>query len=144
MTYIFICGFLCSCAMILPGISGSYILLILGAYQFMLKKLSSIFINEPDSITYILTFAAGAILGILTFSRVIKWLFINFEDKTLIVLIGFILGSVTRIIPSMDLGVSQVTNFYNFFVSDVSLFLWVIVGSTAILALNMIGKENEV
>ena len=144
MTYIFICGFICSCAMILPGISGSYILLVLGAYQFMLKKLSSIFINESDSIIYILTFATGAILGILTFSRLIKWLFKNFEDKTLIVLIGFILGSVTRIIPSMDLGVSPVTNFYNFFVSDVSLFLWVIVGSTTILALNMIGKENEV
>ena len=80
ITYIFICGFLCSCAMILPGISGSYILLILGAYKFILSKLDSLFFNESDSYLFIIAFALGALIGILTFSRLIKWLFNHFSS----------------------------------------------------------------
>ena len=59
--YIFLCGFICSSAMILPGISGSYILLILGAYQFILEKLNSIFVTGSDSYIYVLNFIIGAV-----------------------------------------------------------------------------------
>ena len=68
ITYIFMCGFLCSSAMILPGISGSYILLILGAYQFMLKKLNTVFLNDSNSHLYILAFVLGAISGCLLYT----------------------------------------------------------------------------
>jgi len=143
ITYIFICGFLCSCAMILPGISGSYILLILGAYKFILSKLDSLFFNESDSYLFIIAFALGALIGILTFSRLIKWLFKNFENKTLIILTGFILGSLTKVIPT-GYGEIEIINVYNFFTNDTYLILWVFTGIIAIIVLNKIGEKNEI
>lgn len=144
LTYIFICGFLCSSAMILPGISGSYILLILGAYKFLLEKLNTVFVVNSDSYLYLITFVSGAILGVLTFSRFIKWLFKSFEDRTLIVLIGFILGSVANIIPSNETNDEVFINFYKFFTNDTSLIFWSLFGFLAIIIINTIGKKNEI
>ena len=144
LTYVFICGFLCSCAMILPGISGSYILLILGAYQFILKKLNDVFTEGSDSYLYVITFILGAILGVVTFSRIIKWLFKNFENRTLIVLIGFILGSVLNILPYKTENNESITSFLNFFKNDFSLILWVLFGFVVIIILNVISKKNEI
>ena len=144
LTYVFICGFLCSCAMILPGISGSYILLILGAYQFILKKLNDVFTEGSDSYLYVVTFILGAILGVITFSRIIKWLFKNFENRTLIVLIGFILGSVLNIVPYKTDDNESITSFLNFFKNDFSLVLWVFLGFVTIIILNIISKKNEI
>ena len=144
LTYVFICGFLCSCAMILPGISGSYILLILGAYQFILKKLNDVFTEGSDSYLYVITFIFGAILGVVTFSRIIKWLFKNFENRTLIVLIGFILGSVLNILPYKTENNESITSFLNFFKNDFSLILWVLLGFVVIIILNVISKKNEI
>ena len=144
LTYIFICGFLCSSAMILPGISGSYILLILGAYKFLLEKLNTVFVVNSDSYLYLITFVSGAIFGVLTFSRFIKWLFKSFEDKTLIVLIGFILGSVANIIPSNETNDEVFINFYKFFTNDTSLIFWSLFGFLAIIIINTIGKKNEI
>ena len=141
--YIFMCGFLCSSAMIFPGISGSYILLILGAYQFMLKKINTIFLNGSDSYIYIISFVLGAISGILIFSRIIKWLFKNFENKTLIVMIGFILGSVTKIIPYNNKD-QEIIGVYDFFISDMSLIFWAFLGFSVIIILNTISKKNEI
>ena len=138
------CGFLCSCAMILPGISGSYILLILGAYQFILKKLNDIFTYGSDSYLYVVTFILGVILGVITFSRIIKWLFKNFENRTLIVLIGFILGSVLNIVPYKTEDNESITSFLNFFKNDFSLVLWVFLGFVTIIILNIISKKNEI
>mgnify|MGYP002884273721 FL=1 len=144
LTYVFICGFLCSCAMILPGISGSYILLILGAYQFILKKLNDVFTEGSDSYLYVITFILGAILGVVAFSRIIKWLFKNFENRTLIVLIGFILGSVLNIVPYKTENNESITSFLNFFKNDFSLILWVLLGFVVIIILNVISKKNEI
>ena len=144
LTYIFICGFLCSSAMILPGISGSYILLILGAYKFLLEKLNTVFVVNSDSYLYLITFVSGAIFGVLTFSRFIKWLFKSFEDKTLVVLIGFILGSVANIIPSNETNDEVFINFYKFFTNDTSLIFWSLFGFLAIIIINTIGKKNEI
>ena len=144
LTYVFICGFLCSCAMILPGISGSYILLILGAYQFILKKLNDVFTEGSDSYLYVVTFILGAILGVITFSRIIKWLFKNFENRTLIVLIGFIIGSVLNIVPYKTENKESITSFLNFFKDDFSLVLWVFLGFVTIIILNIISKKNEI
>tara|TARA_B000000477_G_C5899165_1_gene145733 strand:- start:28 stop:420 length:393 start_codon:yes stop_codon:yes gene_type:complete len=130
--------------MILPGISGSYILLILGAYQFILKKLNDVFTEGSDSYLYVVTFILGAILGVITFSRIIKWLFKNFENRTLIVLIGFILGSVLNIVPYKTEDNESITSFLNFFKNDFSLVLWVFLGFVTIIILNIISKKNEI
>jgi putative membrane protein len=91
--YVFFAGAIAICAMILPGISGSFILVLLGAYKPVLDAL-----NDKDFKT-IFTFIAGAILGLLTFSKVLKWLFANYKDYTLAVLTGFIIGSLNKIWP---------------------------------------------
>jgi putative membrane protein len=79
--------------MILPGISGSFILVLLGAYKPVLEA-----VNNRD-FKIILTFMAGAVVGLLTFSRVLKWLFTKYKNLTLAVLTGFIIGSLNKIWP---------------------------------------------
>lgn len=91
--FLFLAGAIAICAMILPGISGSFILIILGAY----KTLSSA-IHDID-IKKLLIFISGAVIGLLSFSRVLKWLFKHFHNATLAVLSGFIFGSLNRVWP---------------------------------------------
>lgn len=91
--FICIAGALAICAMILPGISGAFILVLLGAYEPVLEA-----INNRD-IKLIAIFAVGAIVGLLSFSKILKWLFKNYNNLTLAVLTGFILGSLNKIWP---------------------------------------------
>ena len=91
--FIFLAGAIAICAMILPGISGSFILVLLGAYKPVLNAL-----NDRD-ITTISVFVAGAVVGLLSFSRVLKWLFKHYKNQTLAVLTGFIVGSLNKIWP---------------------------------------------
>lgn len=91
--FLFFAGALAICAMILPGISGSFILVILGAY----KTLSDAF--YAFDLKKIAIFAIGALIGLLSFSRVLKWLFNNYKNTTLAVLTGFIFGSLNKIWP---------------------------------------------
>lgn len=136
--YIFICGFICSCAMILPGISGSYILLILGAYHFILKKLNTLF--DSDSYLYISSFIFGGAVGIITFSRIIKWLFKSYEKRTMVVMIGFIIGSVSKIIPNKNNDENIFLITYDFFSTSYSLFFFSLIGFLVIILLNKISK----
>jgi len=91
--YLFISGMIAICAMILPGISGSFILILLGSYFTVLSAL-----NNRD-ITVILVFIAGAITGILAFSKFLKFMFSRFHDITVATLSGFLLGSLNKIWP---------------------------------------------
>jgi putative membrane protein len=91
--YLFFAGAIAICAMILPGISGSFILVILGAY----KTLSDAF--HDFDIKRIAIFAFGALIGLLSFSHVLKWLFKNYHNITLALLTGFIFGSLNKIWP---------------------------------------------
>jgi putative membrane protein len=93
MLYLFISGAIAICAMILPGISGAFILVILGSYNTVLQA-----INEK-SIGKLLVFIAGAIVGILSFSKLLKWLFNNYKSITLAVLTGFMVGALAKIWP---------------------------------------------
>jgi putative membrane protein len=91
--FIFLAAALAICAMILPGISGAFILVLLGAYKPVLAA-----VNNRDFSTIAIV-GAGAVVGLLTFSKVLKWLFINFKNYTLAVLTGFIIGSMNKIWP---------------------------------------------
>lgn len=91
--FLFLAGAIAICAMILPGISGSFILVILGAY----KTLSDA-IHDWD-FKRIAIFAVGAVVGLLSFSRVLKWLFKHYHNTTLALLTGFIVGSLNKIWP---------------------------------------------
>ncbi|TWO31830.1 DUF368 domain-containing protein [Seonamhaeicola sediminis] len=91
--FLFFAGALAVCAMILPGISGAFILVLLGAYQPVLEA-----VNNKD-IKSIFFIGLGAVIGLLSFSKLLKWLFKNYHNLTLAILTGFILGSLNKIWP---------------------------------------------
>jgi putative membrane protein len=91
--FLFFAGALAICAMILPGISGSFILVIIGAYSPVLEALNS------RNLKMILIFGAGAVVGLLSFSKLLKWLFEKYHRLTLAVITGFMIGSLNKIWP---------------------------------------------
>jgi len=93
LAYMFLSGALAICAMILPGISGSFILVLLGVYKPVLEAI------HTKNFKVILTLTLGAIVGLLSFSKILKWLFANYKNYTLAALTGFVLGSLNKIWP---------------------------------------------
>jgi len=91
--WFFFSGFLGICAMILPGISGSFILILLGMYTRVLQLVVDL------DFAHLAVFALGALLGILLFSRLLSWLFARFENLMLASLSSFILGAMVRLWP---------------------------------------------
>jgi putative membrane protein len=111
--FIFISGAIAICAMILPGISGSFILLILGKYQYIMSVITGLTSGEAigESIVVLGVFAVGAACGILAFSRFLHWLLGRFNKETLIVLAGFIIGSLVKVWPWSDMDALVVSQF---------------------------------
>ncbi len=101
--FIFLSGSIAICAMILPGISGSFILLILGKYEYILGAL-----NERN-LLIIATFAAGCVVGLLSFARLISWLLDRYYNTAIALLAGFMIGSLNKIWPWKEV-VSTRTN----------------------------------
>lgn len=91
--FTFVAGSIAICAMILPGISGSFILLILGKYEQILQA-----VTNKDILT-LAVFALGCIVGILSFSRVVSWLLKKYHSLTIGLLSGFMLGSMNELWP---------------------------------------------
>lgn len=94
---IFLSGAIAIIAMILPGISGSFILLILGKYIFITEALKSPFIN--NHLLVLITFSLGCLVGILSFSKILNFLLNKFHSLTLCFLTGFMIGSLRKIWP---------------------------------------------
>lgn len=90
---VFLSGMIAICAMILPGISGSFILLLLGMYAPMLNAV------KDFQIVTIAIFASGCVLGLLSFSHVLSWMFKHYKTMTLALLGGFMLGSLNKVWP---------------------------------------------
>jgi len=111
--FIFLSGAIAICAMILPGISGSFILLILGKYEFIMSQITTCISNlgalvgSPgsdsgllwSSIGILAIFLIGAVTGILAFSKFLHWLLARWNKETLIILAGFIIGSLVKVWP---------------------------------------------
>jgi len=91
--FLFLSGALAICAMILPGISGSFILVLLGKYQFVLGA-----VNQRDFVT-IAAVGAGAVVGIITFAQVLGWLFKRYHNLAVALLTGLMVGSLRKIWP---------------------------------------------
>lgn len=104
---IFISGMIAICAMILPGISGSFLLLLLGQYEYMLNALHELHFSE------IIVFVVGALIGILGFSRILNFLLKNHEEITMAFLIGVMLGSLR--VPGVEIINSVSFNFAGLF-----------------------------
>lgn len=91
--YIFLSGAVAICAMILPGISGSFILVLMGSYHVVLNAL-----NERNFLL-ILIFMSGCLVGILSFAKLLKFLFSRFKELTVALLTGFMIGSLYKVWP---------------------------------------------
>ena len=91
--YILICGIIASSAMILPGISGSLILVILGVYKILVEALDNL------DVKIITSFTVGAVIGVISFSKILKWLFKNYKSLAYSIMLGLVIGSIEKIWP---------------------------------------------
>ena len=141
LIYLFFSGALAICAMILPGISGSFILVLLGSYPTVLNAV------HERNLSVLLVVGAGAVFGLLSFSKLLKWIFEHFKNATLTVLVGFIAGSLPKIWPwkvETELGL----NLYlpNFKTPDDQLLtglMFMSLGLILVLFLEFIGKTTK-
>ena len=91
--FIFIAGAIAICAMILPGISGAFILLLLSKYEYMIQAITQV------NIPVIVVFALGCLTGIMSFSRLLSWILMHYRHVALAMLGGFMLGSLNKVWP---------------------------------------------
>ena len=139
LIYIFICGFFCSCAMILPGISGAYILLIFSSYDFILGKLNLFLTNfNFNDFIWIGVFILGILTGILTFSRFIKYLLQKHKNKTIVFLSGLIIGSLPELIPFEKIELNT-----NYLISNSTVFICFGLGIFLLIGMNFMSKNEK-
>lgn len=132
MWFIFLCGALAICTMILPGISGSFILVILGKYDYIMGIIDNL------DIIPLIVFAAGCVIGILAFAKFLHWVLARWERETLLTLVGFVIGSLVKIWPWSDMSS----------VPDGGLhipgaILWCIAGIALIAAVEVLNRRKK-
>lgn len=91
--YLMLCGAIAMCSMILPGLSGSFVLLLMGNYELVINAISQL------NLEILIPFGLGALLGIIAFARLLSWIFRNYHDQTISLLTGFIFGSLAVLWP---------------------------------------------
>ena len=159
--FILACGAIAICTMILPGISGSFILVLLGKYEYIMGAISEL--NWP----VLILFGVGCVLGLAAFSKFLHWLIAHYERPTLITLIGFTLGSLIKVWPWSDkvsvltaqlmregqtaeqarIGVDALVGIGTDLSAvinpqTVSAIVWMFVGALLVIALEWIGHKN--
>lgn len=110
--FVFLSGFIAICALMLPGVSGSFLLLLMGMYQYIVtdnvKALISNF--NTESLVVVIVFGLGCLAGVLTFSRVLSWTFKNYRTPTLAALTGFLIGSLNKVWPWKQVLTSRINS----------------------------------
>jgi putative membrane protein len=139
--FIALCGAIAICTMILPGISGSFILVLLGKYEYIMKAVSEL--NVP----ILVVFAIGCVLGILAFSKFLHWLIGKYEKQTLLVLIGFTLGALVKVWPWTDKAACEAANVLNGQPIETlhvpGAILWALIGAGMVLVLELLTKKKD-
>jgi len=102
--FLIISGAVASCALILPGISGAFLLVLLGKYQYVLGSVNDLRAGELNAAVPLILVAIGAVVGLVSFAQILGWLFKQYHDLTVSLLIGLMVGSLRKIWPwKMDL-----------------------------------------
>lgn len=101
--FVFLCGVIAISAMLLPGISGSFLLLILGKYAYVLNSISALAKGDLGALGIIVPFALGCLVGITAFSRLLGWLLRKWQHTVMALMTGLLLGSLWRIWPYQHL-----------------------------------------
>lgn len=139
--FIAICGAIAICTMILPGISGSFILVLFGKYDYIMSAVSNL------DIPVLAFFAVGCGLGIIAFSKFLHWLIARFERPTLLVLIGFTIGSLVKVWPWADKAANEAANALAGVPAGelhvASAVIWALVGAASVLALELLGNRKK-
>ena len=107
LSYLFLCGVLVVTAMILPGISGAFVLILLGAYETALNALDKLKNFELEGLVVFLVMAAGGVVGLKAFAKILRWLFTQHKNIVLAAMTGFLLGSLYKVWPW-----KKVTSYY--------------------------------
>jgi putative membrane protein len=107
-SFVFVSGMFAISAMILPGLSGAFILVLLGKYEFIVSTLKNPFL--PENMMIIVVFAAGCAAGLAGFSRILKYLLEKFRPATMAFLTGLMLGSLRRIWPWKEIALTDTIN----------------------------------
>jgi len=115
---VFFSGMISICAMLLPGISGSFILLMLGMYEVILNAIKDLNFNVLS------LFCLGAFLGLIFFSKLLKYMILSFKDGTISLLIGIMIGSLVKIWPWKGGKVLELTHDEYMPSADILLFPW--------------------
>ncbi len=139
--FILLSGALAICAMILPGISGSFILLILGKYQYIMGAISGLVAGQDFGRNLLIlgVFMVGAVVGILGFSKFLHWLLARWNKETLIVLAGFIIGSLVKVWPwSNAEALTQVETTGSMHIAGAILFA--VIGFCLVTGVEIAGK----
>jgi putative membrane protein len=131
--FLFLSGAIAICAMILPGISGSFILVLLGQYDTMINAVKDL------DIVKLITFAAGAAIGITSFSHLLSYLLKNYHDIAIAVLAGFMLGSLNKVWPWKDIDGTTNTLPGEHLWLAISL---AIIGFVIVLAVERLGRRT--
>lgn len=127
LPYLFLSGALAVCAMILPGISGAFILVLLGSYKTILDA-----VHERD-IKIVVTVALGAVFGLLSFARLLKWMFSHYKNITLALLTGFILGSLNKIWPWKKVLETKTFGDKTVVIDDINVLPWAFDGDNQLI-----------
>lgn len=127
LPYLFMSGMLAICAMILPGISGAFILVLLGSYKTILDA-----VHQRDLII-VFTVGLGCVVGLLSFARVLKWMFNNYRVPTLALLTGFILGSLNKIWPWKEVLQTKDFGDRTMIIAERNIWPWAFQGDNQLL-----------
>ena len=161
-SWLFVCGMIAICAMVLPGISGSYILLILGEYAFMsgmVKETASALLHghipATEHLLCVAIFCCGCVVGIIGFTKILKIMLAKFEQSTLAILCGFMAGSLRSLWPFQEKNVlvpamettKEIAQYVNVAPADAQTALiaaLIALGAmTALLVVEYIAKKLE-
>lgn len=137
--FIFLCGAIAICTMILPGISGSFILVIFSKYDYIMGAVADL------NIPVLAIFALGCVIGILAFSKFLHWLLGKAERQTMTVLLGFVLGSLVKVWPWSNpdaICASQnlpAGSAYEPFIA--AAIIWCVIGALLVLGVDFLGRK---
>ncbi len=139
LPFIFLCGAVAICAMILPGISGSFILLLMGKYHYIMESIKGF------NLEVVAVFGAGAAIGIVLFSNVLSYLFSRYHDITVALLAGFMLGSLGKVWPWKELYIERGVEMSRNIAPDgmiLAALLMMVIGGGSVLLLERFSDKK--
>ena len=152
LIYLFFSSIVSIIAMILTGISGALIFILFGVYEYIIELLNNLikilFLMEFDLIislySKVLIIISGMIIGLKVFSKILKWLFLNYKNQTIFFLIGIMMGSLPKIWPWKDSNVFDLSNTNNDYINIVSGVLFMALGFLIFIIFDYYLKKRRI